>query len=171
MRCKIQFEYDCFKDMDELKYAEIRKLIPELPAIKPTEHIWTNYCTDIVELSKLGVTFKVVETAIEDPSLVISLHQRLLNIEKTLEDKGLYQRTINLNIEQSHDMFLTQITEVEVKEDYCTEDLQRSLNDGWRIVAVCYQKGNRRPDYVLGKIAEETKIASQKTEEDDGIPY
>ena len=43
------------------------------------------------------------------------------------------------------------ITQVQVLTDLCTEELQRQLNDGWRIVAVCVQPDQRRPDYVLGK--------------------
>lgn len=46
---------------------------------------------------------------------------------------------------------LLQINLVEVREDQCTEDLQRDLEDGWRIIAVIPRAGQRRPDYVLGK--------------------
>lgn len=35
-------------------------------------------------------------------------------------------------------------------EDSCTDELQRALNSGWRIVAVCPQS-QRRPDYILGR--------------------
>ena len=34
--------------------------------------------------------------------------------------------------------------------DACTDDLQRHLNEGWRILAVCVQPDQRRPDYILG---------------------
>lgn len=37
-----------------------------------------------------------------------------------------------------------------VERDLCTEELQRRLDKGWRIVAVCVQPDQRRPDYVLG---------------------
>jgi hypothetical protein len=42
------------------------------------------------------------------------------------------------------------IDEVTVVTDYCTDSLQRDLDDGWRILAVCPQEA-RRPDYVLGR--------------------
>jgi len=35
--------------------------------------------------------------------------------------------------------------------DSCTDELQGVLNDGWRIIAVCPQPDQRRPDYILGR--------------------
>ncbi len=46
---------------------------------------------------------------------------------------------------------LMTVNEVEVCEDYCTNELQRRLEGGWRILAVCVQPDGRRPDYVLGR--------------------
>ena len=44
------------------------------------------------------------------------------------------------------------IDEVEIKEDFCTHELQRQLEAGWRILAICPQPNQRRPDYVLGRV-------------------
>ena len=41
--------------------------------------------------------------------------------------------------------------EVEVFEDYCTDKLQEKLDEGYRILAVCVQPDQRRPDYILGR--------------------
>ena len=46
---------------------------------------------------------------------------------------------------------LMAIRQVEVRTDLCTEELQRELNDGWQILAICPQPDQCRPDYVLGK--------------------
>lgn len=46
---------------------------------------------------------------------------------------------------------LLRIDDVKVLEDICTEVLQEELEKGWRIVAICPQAGQRRPDYVLGR--------------------
>ena len=43
------------------------------------------------------------------------------------------------------------IDEVRLEEDCCTDTLSRLLEGGWRIVAVCVQPDQRRPDYVLGR--------------------
>lgn len=36
-------------------------------------------------------------------------------------------------------------------EDACTDKLQGALREGWRMIAVCPQPSQRRPDYVLGR--------------------
>lgn len=46
---------------------------------------------------------------------------------------------------------LHSFNEVTWIEDACTEELQRMLDDGWRILAVCPPKSQRRPDYILAK--------------------
>lgn len=43
------------------------------------------------------------------------------------------------------------IDEVIVVTNCCTESLQTELNQGWRILAICVQPDQRRPDYVLGR--------------------
>jgi hypothetical protein len=45
---------------------------------------------------------------------------------------------------------LMQIQTVEVLEDTCTDELQRWLDQGWRILAVCPPNDARRPTYVVG---------------------
>jgi hypothetical protein len=46
---------------------------------------------------------------------------------------------------------LLTVNEVCAEVDLCTESLQSKLADGWRILAVCVQPDQRRPDYVLGR--------------------
>lgn len=50
---------------------------------------------------------------------------------------------------------LMQIQRVEVLEDCCTYDLQRELDRGWRILAVCPPNDTRRPSYVVGHFEKE----------------
>jgi hypothetical protein len=46
---------------------------------------------------------------------------------------------------------LLSINEVTWEEDFCTERLQDKLEEGWRILAICPQPDQRRPDYILGR--------------------
>lgn len=50
---------------------------------------------------------------------------------------------------------LMEIRRVEVLEDCCTDDLQRQLDRGWRLLAVCPPNDARRPSYVVGHMKEE----------------
>lgn len=45
---------------------------------------------------------------------------------------------------------LLNINKLAYATDYCTVELQRLLLQGWRIIAVCAQPDQRRPDYILG---------------------
>jgi hypothetical protein len=49
---------------------------------------------------------------------------------------------------------LLQIDEVQLEADCCTDYLNKCLADGWRILAVCVQPDQRRPDYILGRVSQ-----------------
>lgn len=46
---------------------------------------------------------------------------------------------------------LLMMDEVTNLDDACTDNLQRHLDNGWRIIAICPPNGQRRPDYILGR--------------------
>lgn len=48
---------------------------------------------------------------------------------------------------------LLAINDVKVEYDLCTDVLGQLLKKGWRILAICPQPDQRRPDYVLGRSA------------------
>lgn len=48
---------------------------------------------------------------------------------------------------------LHSFNQVMLCEDYCSDQLQSRMNEGWRLIAVCPQE-SRRPDYVLGRVAQ-----------------
>lgn len=54
------------------------------------------------------------------------------------------------------------VNEVQLLEDACTDELQRRLEEGWRILAVCPPAAQRRPDYILGR-SPETMAAQAKS--------
>jgi len=51
----------------------------------------------------------------------------------------------------NHNLF--EVTEVHWIENACTQELQKQLDLGWRILAVCPSNDARRPDYILGRKA------------------
>ncbi len=59
------------------------------------------------------------------------------------------QQVTNIQIAVA-DIGVMLIQAVRVLNDCCTDALQKELDDGWRIIAVCPPREQRRPDYVLG---------------------
>jgi len=59
-----------------------------------------------------------------------------------------FNEKVNIHIS---DIGLLQMNEVVVYEDMCTNELRRELEDGWRILSICPQPDQRRPDYILGR--------------------
>lgn len=49
------------------------------------------------------------------------------------------------------DLALMCLNEVTWLDDACTQEVQRHLDEGWRIIAVCPPNAARRPDYILGR--------------------
>ena len=79
-----------------------------------------------------------------DPNISIA------SIADKKPDGGTYNQLVNVAVGGS----TLPIDVVKVVEDYCTDQLQKELDSGWRIVAACVQPNQRRPDYILGKTNE-----------------
>lgn len=75
-------------------------------------------------------------------------------VSQKIEDaKNHFDKTVEFN--QRCDVHvpglgLLNINRLAYATDYCTEELQRLLHQGWRIISVCPQPDQRRPDYILG---------------------
>jgi hypothetical protein len=82
----------------------------------------------------------------------INIMERLTRIEAAmLSPRGREQQfneRVNVHV-PGH--FLMTVDDVRVEENCCTEFLQDRLREGWRILAICPQPDQRRPDYVLGR--------------------
>ena len=89
--------------------------------------------TDGAALSALGIRFEVVRfrgtMPVTDvvPSGTTTVHIRVPDIGLLL------------------------MNEVDVLGNACTDELQRRLNSGWRILCVCPPNEARRPSYILGR--------------------
>lgn len=69
--------------------------------------------------------------------------ERIKEIEKTAFNQ-------KCNVHVSNNMLL-HFNKTKVEYDCCTDHLNKQLSEGWRIIAVCPQPDQRRPDYVLGR--------------------
>lgn len=116
---------------------------------------WAEYSAEINDLLRSGLSFTVEGNQKSDLSVANQLFDQfqLLEAKITTAIAGLdsdhhFNQKCNVHISG---IGLLAITEVSIYYDLCTDTLQSLLSEGWRIVAVCPQPNQRRPDYILGR--------------------
>ncbi|WEM05656.1 hypothetical protein BSG01_017 [Bacillus phage BSG01] len=77
--------------------------------------------------------------------------EKFNNALKNFNEKVEFNQRCDVHI---GNLGLLNINQLAYTTDKCTEELQNILDEGWRILAVCPQPDQRRPDYVLGRYNE-----------------
>lgn len=139
------------------QYAELRAVVPGLPIEKPQWGVpkcWVDLRAAVPLFERLGVEVQFTQP---DDVFATQMRDRLA----ALEEKGRLDSVTNPGWRESvavhvPDLGLIQMNRVRVVENYCTEMLQSEIDKGWRILGVCPQPGQRRPDYVLGRAERES---------------
>lgn len=83
-------------------------------------------------------------------SMLAQIEQKFVSINKAMDNFKNQQFNEKVNVHVGGGLIVT-YNELKLLEDSCTDILQSSLNEGWRVIAVCVQPNQRRPDYVLGR--------------------
>lgn len=107
----------------------------------------------LIELMSAGVEVKIVKQAdIPDTG---STSDRMMTMITKLEALMLLPGTdASFNSKCEVHMpgnAMLQFNETMLLEDCCTDQLQETLDKGWRIIAAQPQPDARRPDYILGR--------------------
>lgn len=79
---------------------------------------------------------------------VVYIQEKFENALKKFDQQVEFNQKCDVHI---GNLGLLNINQLAYTEDTCTEELQKHLNGGWRILAVCPQPDQRRPDYILGR--------------------
>ena len=119
-------------DSDDFYLADLNKVMEEYPSLE--------------------YTVKGLPKAIQSESTDM-IHQMNLIAEKIEDAKNKFTESVQFNQRcEVHvpNLGLLNINKLAYATDYCTENLQELLLMGWRIIAVCPQPDQRRPDYILG---------------------
>lgn len=134
---------DKIRALSPENYARLRTICTDLPETVPNSHIFCclpsliDLDTDGRLLTELGFSF-----TIERFKGQINLVQQLA--------PGMQgpAQTVHVHVPN---VGLLAVDEVELLSDACTDNLQRYLDEGWRILCVCPPNNARRPDYILGR--------------------
>lgn len=149
----VQFPYNTKDKVNGLVKEDWNLLREHIPTLRLSEwddekgkpsREWWSYCEDVVIdmssdaalLSTFGIKFEVqrIKNSYHRNGPAISPGTNSVTYNFALPNIGLLA-----------------IDEVTWLNDACTEELQRHLDDKWRIIAVCPPNGARRPDYILGR--------------------
>jgi hypothetical protein len=141
---------------NEEQWAAIQLLFPEHRDKEIASYWYESSITadiDTVMAVIAGKNFKVMVEA-------FSPHQTLSKIKDKYDHEiEQIENYAKGQIVQVHvpNMALLTYNEIQVLEDCCTDEIQRMLNDRWRIIAVCPPNSQRRPDYILGRYTLESE--------------
>lgn len=107
-----------------------------------THHVYGIFVVDDAGLAQLackGLRVNIQRTRAVNAPAAPAIAQR---------ESGAFNAKVQVHVAG---LGLLNVTEVENHNDCCTDYLQTKLADGWRILAVCVQPDQRRPDYILGR--------------------
>lgn len=114
---------------------------------------------DLIEFAPkaINIEYKILRTVVPKEPDVQNMQVLLETVQNKIDS---FQKQVdafsNNTFNQRVDVHMaggvmSMYNELMLKEDCCTDEMQNYLNDGWRIIAVCVQPDQRRPDYILGR--------------------
>lgn len=89
--------------------------------------------------------------------LLEQVENKVFALSEAVEAVGQHTFNQRCNVHVGGGLIVT-YNDLMLKEDCCTDELQCELNNGWRIIAVCAQPDQRRPDYVLGRFTPQLDV-------------
>lgn len=136
------------KYITDVVYAQLRELMPSLPENRTEASYWSEYTVDIEKLARIIQTFEV-KKVIQDIGLFTMLQRVEDRLRRIHDDKANFNEKCNVHVPG---FGLLAMTRLKIETDACTDNINDHMAKGWRIVAVCPQPDQRRPDYVLGRM-------------------
>ena len=157
-------------------YTHMRDLVDNLPqedlinicgSVKFKTILMTVQDDFLLELITKKIPHTVEETTELEVTVATGNDSAEVFFNKTMDMMERYQEqlerlsknTYNEKVKvHSGGIALAEYNQTMVKYDCCTDELQGHLLEGWRILSVCVQPDQRRPDYILGKVVPENEV-------------
>lgn len=154
MIVRVEFDTwtEAWKQLTAEGYAELRTLVPDLPDTKP-DWMSSEYTLDLSEIQEVVMKYRLeLKLHPLKNGMLVSLKDRVSALEREGKLTRM-QLAIGGAVVQIHvpNIGLIAMNEVEVLNDGCTDALQKMLDEGWSILAVCPPNAQRRPDYIMGR--------------------
>jgi len=145
MEAHLHYSIEKVTALDDSAKEELRSVVPKLwdPESGELVSSWSVSNIIIDELQVEILTKHGIEVTIKQ--------FRSNRLVDTLPGDGYSNNTTHVHIPN---IGLLCVDEVTYLEDVCTDQLQSMLDEGWRILAVCPPRMQRRPDYILGRTKE-----------------
>ena len=135
---------------------------PERNADEPTKETYSSWydfvpeseavmlnAEQLVLLAVNNYTFKVKqEVAVEVADVNKTFEFVAGKAQELTQTNNTYNNRCEVHMPGN---MLASYNEVMLIEDSCTDQLQSALSSGWRMIAVCPQPDQRRPDYIMGR--------------------
>lgn len=143
-------------DKKENIFSDLQYLFKELKPMDQWSYDWMPH----YEIKEIFLDVEQLEKLSEDIFDFITIKPlKKVSFSKELPDlsvkdidiknvKDVLAKTLQVHLPSNE---LLRIKEVIVEDDLCTDELQKKLDDGFKILAILPQAGQRRPDYVLGR--------------------
>ncbi len=144
MRMKFKVPYG--NVITDAIWEKLKAIVPEIPEKQP-DYFYGEYEGDIEKVVELigpvEVTGKIdCWIASQLALLAEKINAPVQNVPTSVNQK------VDVHVPG---LGLLRIDEVQNFDDLCTDELQKQLDKGWRILAICVQSDQRRPDYILGR--------------------
>lgn len=102
------------------------------------------------------------EASVDNIDMILHrMEQKAKQLEEVVDSirKNTFNQRTNVHVGGG---LIATYNDLTLKEDVCTDVLQTELNNGWRIIAVCVQPDQRRPDYILGRYNPKLEVAEKE---------
>ena len=153
MNCRVQINFKEYNNVPLEAQNIVRRLQFQEPLTEPSNFFYQEVV--IGDLDEIGRLLALYDCSFELKNFKGNMYTGLTEkLDAAYPD--MIPKPISPNVTHVHipSLGLLLIDEVTVLEDTCTDNLQRHLNENWRILAVCPPNGTRRPDYILGRTKE-----------------
>lgn len=148
METLIKIQFDSYQEINQGHIARIKEITGEdIKTETGSDNVlrigWAaqDFMMTLKEASSVGLPYRVMEVT----EFVRASEAARIQSEGRVGPVNEKCNVIVAGVSMLH------IDDVTVVTDACTEIIQNELHKGWRILAICVQPDQRRPDYVLGR--------------------